>query len=104
MEHQLWHSFEQRLRRLSTSFNPHCTYQDADIVRVHYWAVLHDRPTAWACDRRNWPLHARKKPLPSASVMSRRLRSPSVLGLLRQLEGEVLCPQGDPPLLWLVDG
>lgn len=104
MEHQLWRSFEQRLRQLSTSFNPHCAYQDCEIVRVYYWAVLHDRPTCWACDRRNWPPHARKKPLPSPSVMSRRLRSPAVLGLLRCLERDVLCPQGDPPLLWLVDG
>jgi hypothetical protein len=104
MEHQLWLSFEQRLRGLSTPFRPHCRFQDHDIVRVFYWAVLHDRPTAWACCKDHWPIHARKKPLPSPSVMCRRLRSPSVLELLRRLEGHVLCPQGQPPLLWLVDG
>ncbi len=104
MEHQLWYAFEQRLRALSTRFNPHCRFQDPDIVRVFYWAVLHDRPTAWACDPANWPLHARKKRLPSPSVMSRRLRSPSVRDLLRRLERDALGPPGDAPLLWLVDG
>jgi hypothetical protein len=105
MERQLWLSLQQRLRPLSTRFRPRCTYQDADIVRVYYWAVLHDRPTAWACERRNWPPHARKGPLPSPSAMSRRLRGPAVRELLRQLQGAVLGPQGDhPPLLWLVDG
>ncbi len=86
------------------AFNPHCTYQNRDLVRVYYWAVLHDRPTTWACDRRHWPLHARKKPLPSPAVMSRRLRSPSVWDLLARLQRDVLCPHGDPPLVWLVDG
>lgn len=104
MEHQLWLSFEQRLRGLSTPFRPHCRYQDRDIVRVFYWAVLHDRPTAWACRSEHWPLHARRQRLPSPSVLCRRLRSPSVLELLRRLESNVLCPQGPPPLVWLVDG
>lgn len=104
MEHQLWLAFEQRLRSLSTSFRPHCHFQDRDIIRVFYWAVLHDRPTAWACCKEHWPLHARKKPLPSPSAMCRRLRSPSVLNLIRCLERDVLCPQGHPPLVWWVDG
>ena len=104
MEHELWLSLERRLAQLSTPFRPHCTFQDRDIARVFHWAALHDRPTCWACDKRNWPLYARKKPLPSPSVMSRRLRSPSVLDLLGHLARDVLDPQGDPPLLWRVDG
>jgi Transposase DDE domain len=104
MEHQLWRSFEQRLAALSTPFRPRCTFQDKDIVRVYYWAVLHDRPTCWACSKDNWPPHARKRPLPSPATVCRRLRSPAVLDLLRRLERAALCPGGDPPLLWLIDG
>src|SRR5215471_219744 len=104
MEHQLWLSFEQRLRGLSTPYRPRCRFQDPDIVRVCYWAVWHDRPTAWACCKDHWPPHARQKPSPWPSATCRRLRSPSVLNLLRRLEGNVLNPQGQPPLLWRVDG
>jgi hypothetical protein len=104
MEHQLWRSFEQRLAQLSTPFHPHCDFQDKDIVRVYYWAVLHDRPTRWACHKHNWPLHARKRPLPSPSAMSRRLRSPSVQNLLQRLQRDTLGSADEPPLLWWVDG
>lgn len=76
MEHQLWSLLEQHLARLASPFNPYCTYQDKEIVRV-FWAVLHDRPTCWACRHANWPLHTCKRPLPSPSQMSRRLRSPA---------------------------
>lgn len=57
-------------------------YADAVILLVFFWAVLHDRPVSWACDRRNWPAAERWHPLPSPATMSRRLRSPSVVLLL----------------------
>jgi hypothetical protein len=104
MEHQLWTAFEQRLGQLSTTFHPHARFQDKDIVRVFYGAVRHDRPTCWACLKDNGPVHARKKPLPSPSVLCRRLRSPAVLDLLHRLHRDALCPPGDAPLLWWVDG
>jgi len=104
MEHQLFKSLEGHLAALASPFNPRCDYQDRQIVRVFFWAVLHDRPTCWACDKRNWPVHARKRPLPSPSQMSRRLRSPSVLDLARQLERAVLATRGCAPLLALMDG
>jgi hypothetical protein len=62
MEHQLWLSFEQRLRGLSTPYRPRCRFQDPDIVRVCYWAVWHDRPTAWACCKDHWPPTLAKSP------------------------------------------
>jgi hypothetical protein len=53
-------------------------FSDAVIVLVYFWAVLHDRPVAWACEGRNWP-EQRDGPglfsLPSAPTMSRRLRT-----------------------------
>jgi transposase len=104
MEHQIWPLLEQHLAGLASPFKPHCKYQDRDIVRVFYWAVLHDRPTCWACEFKNWPLHARRRPLPPPSQMSRRSRSGSVLDLARRLERAALAPRGLPPLLALMDG
>jgi hypothetical protein len=104
MEHQLWPVLQQHLASLPSRFNPHYTYRDHDIVRVYLWAVLHDRPTVWACCKKNWPLHDRRHPLPSPSQVSRRLRNPNVVHLLQQLEECVLRPNGHPPLVWMIDG
>jgi hypothetical protein len=56
------------------------------ILEVYLWAVLHDRPTVWACQARNWPPDQQDGDLPSASCLSRRLRRPEVQGLLRACE------------------
>lgn len=65
----------KRLRRGRTQ------YSDVLILLVYFWAVIHDRPTCWACQRRNWPAAWQWLSLPSQPTMSRRLRSLSV-GLL----------------------
>ena len=58
-------------------------FSDEEIVKVFYWAVIHDRAISWACQRRNWPVHWRRRKLPSDTTMSRRQRSLSVIALLR---------------------
>jgi hypothetical protein len=104
MEHQLW---KEIVRLLGELDKPRRTarqqFSDEDIVRVWYWAVIHDRPVCWACQRGHWPLHLRRQPLPSASSMSRRLRTASVRALLAQLEQRVLAPK-EPGLYWMIDG
>jgi hypothetical protein len=50
------------------------SHRTAVIVRVHLWAVVHDRPTSWACDPANWPPRARPACLPDQSTVSRRTR------------------------------
>jgi hypothetical protein len=65
-------------------------FSDRSIVLVYLWAVLHDRPVCWACDRHNWPRELERE-LPSDSTMSTRLRS---LGVLQWLE-RVLEQAGD---------
>ncbi len=50
-------------------------FTDARIVLVYFWATLHDRPVAWACEARNWPHERNGFGLPSAATMSRRLRT-----------------------------
>lgn len=105
MEHQLWKEIVSVLgevdkrRRRSVE-----TFSDEQIVKTWFWAVIHDRPVSWACDRRHWPLHERRHQRPSRSTMSRRLRTPSVCGLLEQIERRVLWPTSGASLLWMVDG
>lgn len=59
-------------------------FGDRWVVLVYLWSVLHDRPVRWACDARHWPPAALDAPLPSATTMSRRLRTLGVLQLLER--------------------
>lgn len=56
MEHELWAWIMRAIRdvRRSSRDTAYHTHRTDLIVRVYLWAVLHDRPTAWACDRRAW--------------------------------------------------
>jgi hypothetical protein len=104
MEHQLWSSIVAILATFNKSRKPTvCDFSDEEIVKVYYWSVICDRPTSWACSQRNWPLHLRKRKLPSPATMSRRLRWPSVIALLDALERRVVAPQ-KPGLFWIIDG
>jgi hypothetical protein len=104
MEHQLWLSILAVLASMDNAPKPtDFDFSDEDIVKVHYWSVLHDRPVSWACRKDNWPPARRRKPLPSPSTMSRRLRSESVLALLKNLERRVIAPK-EPGLFWIIDG
>ena len=86
MEDQLWkalypviqeeHKRHQRQRRVQ--------FNDAVILLVTLWAVLHDRPMCWACRAKNW--HGVDiGSLPSPATLSRRLRTVSVQLLLEQV-------------------
>lgn len=58
-------------------------------MMVYVWAVLHERPTSWACDPSNWPDDLRPKVLPSQSTMSRRLRTTEVQRLMQTVESQI---------------
>jgi hypothetical protein len=104
MEHQLWSAIVTILGELCKQVKPaRLRFSHADIIKVFYWAVLHDRPVSWACQRTSWPLHLRKQRPPSSTTMSRRLRSRPVVALLKQLEQRVLAPT-TPNLYWVIDG
>jgi hypothetical protein len=103
MEYQLFQGIVQVLSACGKGlFHPVCVFQDAEIVKVWYWAVIHDRPVSWACQRENWPIWRRTR-LPSESTMSRRLRSRSVLQLLEAVERHVTAPKRRG-LFWKIDG
>jgi hypothetical protein len=58
--------------------HPKVRFTDRWILLVYFWAVVHDRPTAWACQEINWPEDLRPAQLPSQPTMSRRLRTAHV--------------------------
>ena len=103
MEYQLLRTITALIAALDTSRARRGGFRDADIARVYYWAVICDRPTAWACVRAHWPVHLRKGPLPSQPTVSRRLRSPAVVALLDALDRRVTRPAG-AGLFWMIDG
>ena len=107
MEHQLWHSILAVLATLNPPVTPaRFEYTDEDIVKVHYWSVLHDKPSGWACQMKNWPIWRRRRacgPLPSEATVSRRLRTTSVRQLLHRLERRAIAPER-PGLFWIIDG
>lgn len=83
MERELW----LQLYRIVVSldrFSWRGLYRASEIAMVFLWAVVHDRPTSWACQAENWSVAP--KHLPPQSTMSRRLRSSSVQELLSAVE------------------
>lgn len=105
MERQLWKKIVKLMKAIGKlRGNVMCEYSDAVIVKTWLWAVLHDRPVSWACEACNWPICERRWQLPSASTMSRRLRSAGVQWLLGKLEDLVLGSDLSQNLVWAVDG
>lgn len=78
-------------------------YRDFQIVVVYFWAVLHDRPTCWACRPEHWPDDLRPQKLPSQPTMSRRLRTTEVQRLVYVME-HGLTKLRDPGWVAAVDG
>ena len=82
MERELWKVLYVSACQLDKSW-PRGLYKDCEIVGVFLWAVIHDRPTCWATDLKNWPKHWNTlMHVPSQSTMSRRLYSIGVGYLL----------------------
>ena len=65
MEHQLWKAIVALLATLGKPRKRRDKdYTDHDIVQIYYWAVIHDRSQAWACQQKHWPIHLRRRSLP----------------------------------------
>jgi hypothetical protein len=86
MERNLWKPLSEAV--MAVDYKDPATgvsHTDRWIVLTFLWAVLHDRPRCWACDPLNWPADLRPCQLPSASALSRRLRTAAVGRLLNAL-------------------
>jgi hypothetical protein len=105
MELELWSDLSQAICAVERNFtfNPRDSHPTSRIVRVHLWATLHDRPTVWGCNRKNWTNPTRPKILPDQSTMSRRMRRDDfqlfLQAMLPRLNGKA-----QSRLLKIVDG
>ena len=61
------------------------TFNWRAIVLTYLWAVLHNQPVSWACRPPHWPTECRPVRLPTPATMSRRLRRPEFVELLKRL-------------------
>jgi hypothetical protein len=103
MEGELWKALYQMVKTLDTKRKPRRgKYTDAVVVLTFVWSVLHDRPRKWACDANNWPMQLRHRALPSASTLTRRLRTESVQRMLSDLDAMV-CATSNVALLLSLD-
>jgi hypothetical protein len=87
MERELWKRVYQMVNDIANGSSiKRAAFDDARIVLVYLWAVLHDRPVSWACQKSNWPIYDWRKQLPTSSTMSRRMRTTGLQSLLRAVE------------------
>ena len=72
---------------------------------IYFWAVVHDRPTSWACEIENWDACSVPIRLPNQSTVSRRLRTTQIEQMiesifqsftLHTLLPQYLCIDGKP--------
>lgn len=89
MERELWCSFFQLARELDDPWG-NWRYSTSDVLAAYFWAVVHDRPTSWAADPRQWPDDLRPASLPPQSTLSRRLRKPKTVELMTAVEQHLL--------------
>lgn len=87
MEQKLYKQIYQLIKQIVKNKTiKRAKFNDAKILATYFWAVLNDRPVYWACNRRNWPIYYRREQLPTASTMSRRLRTKQIQQWLDLLE------------------
>ena len=99
MEGELWNGLYHLVVEVGKEFHSRCVqFSNSTIVLVFFWAVLHDRPVSWACREDNWPQEERFWPHPSPATMSRRLRTPLVQSLLKEVQRRSQEPL--PPTGW----
>ena len=78
-------------------------YSDVLIVRMYLWAVWHDRPLCWACDRRHYGRLFRPRGLPSVSQFSRRVKTKRVEQIIEAVNGR-LTERNRPTEVGFFDG
>ena len=76
MERERWSELSAAVSKVDAGWEDggRYTHRTAVVVRVHLWAVSHDRPVSWACEAENWDHRTRPEKLPDQSTMSRRTR------------------------------
>lgn len=65
-----------------------CTFPDALILLIYFFAALNNCSPLWASDKRNWPLWCRHLALPSYSQLMRRLKQKRIVEFIDRLNAE----------------
>ena len=86
LEWQTLYQMIQRAARFLPKPKRKPLYDDTLIVAMFFWAVQHDRPQVWACERRNYRRPFLPRRLPSISRFNRRIRSPRCQEILKRVE------------------
>jgi hypothetical protein len=104
MERELWPALYRRIQETAKGIQQkYVHHQPGVVVAVYFWAVIHERHPAWACQEENWAGVAdRPRKLPSASTLSRRLKRIGIGVFLRALAERLT--SGVPPRVAAVDG
>ena len=89
MEGRLWTIVLSLLPRKATKLG-RFTFDARTILMVGLWAILHDRPFCWACERRNWDKRWWPDKLPHKSTLSRRWRSQDLQKQAEAVHGEAV--------------
>jgi hypothetical protein len=89
MERELWKVLYLLTRKLDNPWGG-WRYSTSEVLAVYFWAVVHDRPTSWAANSREWPDDLRPLWLPPQSTLSRRLRQPRTVELMTAVEQHLL--------------
>lgn len=98
MDRDQWRLVVALVRRAAASLprpSRRFDYPDAQIVGMYLWAVAHDRPMSWACDRAHYNGVFRPRQLPSVSQFHRRVRTGrvrAILGRVHDAAGGTLVP------------
>jgi hypothetical protein len=84
MEDRLWVIIKDWVGRDET-LRPRQRFSTQTILLVGLWAILHDRPFCWACERNNWGTTQPPGGLPHPSTLSRRWRREDLLHVARSV-------------------
>jgi hypothetical protein len=92
MDHEQWKIVLGVVRRAAcqeAQANPpprRPQFPDWLVVAMYLWAVAHDRPQGWACDRSHYGVAFRPRgPLPSVSQFNRRTNLPRTSSILQRV-------------------
>ena len=78
-------------------------YSDLLIIKMYLYAVLHDRPLCWACDKANYGRLFRPRLLPSVSQFCRRMKTQRINDIIDHV-GTQLSQHDRPIAIASVDG
>ena len=90
MDREQWEivrsAVKRAARKIDRELRPvRLRFADWLIVAMYLWAVAHDRPQSWACDRLNYSRLFRPRKLPSVSQFNRRMNERRTWRILQEV-------------------